>query len=343
MSTEKDFLGKFSRDQFEKFIKPHLRSAPELIIPPKFGSDYAALEIGKEKVLTLSTDPLSISKQLGWKRSGKLALQVVACDVAASGIPPRYISTNWNLPVSLSDETFDKVCKSFCREARREGITIIGGHTGRYEGPGLPITGAATVFGIGEKSDLLNGEIKAGNSLALFGVPGLEAAGILSFYSPEIATKALGNKGFYSLRERYDRIRPTKTLNVLSSIPGILKLHDLGEGGLIGGTQELLEASEPGIRLERDTIKVPAEVKKVCRELELDPLKITSTGAGLAVIKEGCSEKTIDHARGEKIKLTEIGNFTQKAGLEIKSNGKTESLKKAVRDKFWDRLHNLTS
>lgn len=342
MSTEKNSLGKFDRNQFKQFVLPHLGANSDMEVKPEFGSDFTALRIGEGKVITVSTDPLSISRKLGWKKSGKLALQVVACDVATSGISPDYVIPNWNLPVDFSDRDFEEVWSAFCREARRENITVIGGHTGRYQGPGLPITGAATVFGVGNQTDLLNGEVNPGDLLASFGTPGLEAAGIFSFYFPEKVKKLVGEDGLASLREKYDGIRPTKSLNTLASIDGVKKLHDLGEGGLIGGAQELLESSDPGIRLSVDEITLPCEVRAIPSGLDLDPLKITSTGAGLAVLEKGKLEEVSSRARKENINLTRIGKFTEKKGLEVVEE-ETKILKEPVHDSFWDRLKELSS
>ncbi|MFP4588355.1 MAG: AIR synthase-related protein [Candidatus Acetothermia bacterium] len=342
MSTEKPHLGKLDRKTFERIIAPHLGSSKGLLRPPTYGNDFTAVEIGPDLTLVLSSDPLSISPQLGWKRSGRLALQVIGVDVAISGIHPRYISVNWNLPPSLEDQQFLSTWEEFVAEAEREGITIAGGHTGRYQGCEFPMVGAATAFGVGKKEDLLPaGKLQGGDKILLVNEPGLEAAAVLALYYPSYLKRHFENHMKRQLVRKFDALQPIGDMKRLAAVPGILRIHDLGEGGLLGGLQEVLAPFALGARIAEERVRLDPGVEKLCRHLNLDPLKITSLGAAIALCRPAEADKVRRGAREAGLQPEVIGEITTREEIEIRGRKKTVKLTRPVGDPFWDKLEEL--
>jgi len=50
--------------------------------------------------MVLSTDPFYIAKELGIEKAAWFAVHILASDVAVSGIRPRYLSIDLNLPLN---------------------------------------------------------------------------------------------------------------------------------------------------------------------------------------------------------------------------------------------------
>jgi len=48
--------------------------------------------------MVLSTDPFFIAKELGLEKAAWFAVHIIASDVAVSGIPPKYLAIDLNLP-----------------------------------------------------------------------------------------------------------------------------------------------------------------------------------------------------------------------------------------------------
>lgn len=341
MSTEGPPLGKFGRERLEKYVFPHLKETNLTEVGPRFGSDFNSLELDNEKVLIVSTDPLAISPQLGWKRSGRLALQVITADVAVSGISPGYLVVNWNLPPTTSDETFEKIWRGFTEEANRINVTIIGGHTGRYEGSSFPTVGAGTAIGLGEKERLIPNNPSPGDKIYLLNRIGLEAAAIFCFYYPNKISSGASNSVVTSVKRKFDNLEPTGDLDFLASLPGVTALHDVAEGGLLGGLQEMLAEKDHGAIVRKNRVKVDREVSRICRQLNLDPLRITSIGSGIALISPDREEEFSRRVGKKGLPVTRIGEITRSEDISLETNEGTEVLKTPVRDRFWKRLSEL--
>lgn len=339
---EKNKLGKLDREDFRRLIAPELEVGPPFLVPPAFGQDFGAIRLDEDGVLVVSSDPLAINPQLGWKRSGRLALQVVASDVALSGIAPEFISTNWNLPPEVSGEDFRAMWKGFCETARAREIKIAGGHTGRYGEATLPIVGGGTAFGLGKKADLLSGEPRAGDELVLFNKLGLEAAGILAFYFPEKVSSLVGPEAVQEAKLSFDSLDPVLHFKKLARTAGAKAVHDLAEGGLLGGLQELLGRRKdgPGLRLKTEKIEIKEAVGNITRSLDLDPLKITSTGSAL-VLLDCQAEKYGKKLQAEGLEVTPLGRLTASGEIELERQGEISPLKKPVQDSFWEVFGEL--
>jgi len=338
MSTDQPHLGKFGEDELEKYVFPHLETSGKRRTDLRYGSDYNTVDLEAGKVMVVSTDPLALSPGMGWARSARLALQVITTDVAVSGIPPSHLLVNWNLPPEMKNEAFEAAWKGFTGEARDVGLEIVGGHTGRYQGGGFPIVGAGTAFGIGDRSKLLSGELKPGDRIFCLNELGLEAAAILSFYYPDRLAKLTSRKLINRLRQEFDRLNPTKALSQMSRLPGIKVLHDIAEGGLIGGLQELVAGSELGASVDVSGLETNPDVMKTCNQLELDPTRITSIGSGVATVDPAFRESFLGEAAEKGLKVQEVGRVTDSGLVELEGSNGREKITEPVRDAFWDKL-----
>ncbi|MFP4202598.1 MAG: AIR synthase-related protein [Candidatus Acetothermia bacterium] len=338
MSTDSPPLGKFGKNRLEKYVFPYLEREGGRRPDLKYGSDFNTVETGEENVLVVSSDPLAISPQLGWGRSGGLALQVITTDVAVSGIAPSHLVVNWNLPPKMEDEAFSEVWQGFTDEARSVKAEIVGGHTGRYEGQNFPIVGAGTALGFGEKEDLLNGEVKEGDGVYLLNELGVEAAGIFAFYYPEFLAERTSNDLLEKIKVKFDALQPTRKLLKLASLPGVEVLHDVAEGGFLGGIEEILADRKLGARVYGDEIEFDPDVAEVCRQLDLDPLKVTSLGSGIAVVSTGTEDKFLRGAAENNLEIEKAGEITESRDIELVTEDGMKNITEPGRDLFWKRL-----
>ncbi len=127
----------------------------EVLSGPGPGVDTAVLRIEGGKVLIASTDPVSFIPELGARESAWLSVYATASDVATSGVPPKYAMFGLNLPPNLSDPVLRNYRTAIHESCRELGISIVGGHTGRFEGCDYTVVGGVTMFAIGDQSDYL--------------------------------------------------------------------------------------------------------------------------------------------------------------------------------------------
>jgi Hydrogenase maturation factor len=140
-------LGKITRDVFDSVIYPRLGSRrPEVVVPPQHGVDVGAVDLGDGRVLVVKTDPVFIVPQFGLKKAAWFAVHILASDVMTSGIPPQYAAVDLNLPVSMTDEQFAEMWEGLHGAMAEIGVSVVAGHTGRYEGTDYPMLGGFAMF-----------------------------------------------------------------------------------------------------------------------------------------------------------------------------------------------------
>src|SRR3989304_3054166 len=160
---------------------------------PRPGIDCSVLRVGRGRVVIASTDPVSFIPSLGPEESAWLSVHAVASDVAPSGVPPRFALFELTLPPSLSDELLGRYWKSIHTACKNLGVSIIGGHTGRFQGCDYTVVGGSTMFAIGNEAAYLTSDMaRAGDDLIATKSAGIEATAILARSFPRTVEKHLG-------------------------------------------------------------------------------------------------------------------------------------------------------
>ena len=96
-------LGKIHRDFFDRVIYPRLGAGDEdIVIGPKHGVDYGVIKIGST-YLSFSTDPFFIVPDYGFTRAAWFGFHIIVCDVAVSGLKPKYLTIDLNLPPEITE------------------------------------------------------------------------------------------------------------------------------------------------------------------------------------------------------------------------------------------------
>lgn len=57
--------------------------------------------------MVTTTDPIFVVPPYGWERSGWFAVHILASDAATSGLRPKYITMDLNLPLSINRDQFE--------------------------------------------------------------------------------------------------------------------------------------------------------------------------------------------------------------------------------------------
>ena len=177
----------------------------EILVGPTFGVDNSVVRIAKGTVLVATTDPLSFIPELGARDSARLSVNLLASDLATSGFAPQYGIFDFNLPPTMKDSQFAEYWDAFHRECLRIGLTIVGGHTGKYEGCDYTIIGGGVLFAIGpEKEYLTSAMARDGDDVVLTKGAAIETTAILSRVFPRTVKRALGVR-LFDRSQRYLR------------------------------------------------------------------------------------------------------------------------------------------
>src|SRR5712691_10853744 len=171
------------------------------------GIDSAVVMLPGGKVLVTSTDPVSFIPSLGATKSAWLSVHGTASDLATSGLPPRYAVFDLNLPPSMSDITLREFWSGIHQTCRGLKISIIGGHTGRFQGCDYTVVGGVTMFAIGDDNSYVTSTMgRVGDDIIATMSAGIEASAILALSFPRTLKKAIGARTVEKARALFTKI-----------------------------------------------------------------------------------------------------------------------------------------
>src|SRR4030042_756369 len=186
-------IGKISPSLFDELISPHLGAkSDKVLVGPQNGVDVGIVEIG-DKVVSFTCDPVFIVPEYGWGRAAWFAIHIIASDSVTSGLKPRFLAIDLNLPMEITAEQLEIMWKTMHRECVKLGISVITGHTGRYENCHYPMVGGATLVGVGNKDEYVTPRLaRAGDKIIITKGPAIEATGIFAAMFPKLIEREFG-------------------------------------------------------------------------------------------------------------------------------------------------------
>lgn len=339
-------IGKISPEIFNELIYPRLGAKNQaVLVGPQHGVDVGIVEIG-DKAVALTTDPVFIVPEYGWERAAWFATHILVSDAVTSGLKPRFLSIDLNLPMEMTREQLDVVWDTMHRECEKLGISVVCGHTARYENCHYPMVGGATVISVGRKDEYVTPELaKSGDRIIITKGPAIEAAGILSAMFPRLIEKNFG-LGFSQRAERifYKMSVVEDALTAVSvgvREEGVSAMHDATECGLWGGLFELSQAANLGIRIEKERIVLEDCVEEICSLFGIDPYASISEGTLIIACREHRAHEVVAALSQKGIRSSIVGQLIDpKHGMILVEEGKEKKLKHPLVDPFWAAFYS---
>jgi len=334
-------IGKISPGLFDELISPHLGAkSDKVLVGPQNGVDVGIVEIG-DKAVSLTCDPVFIVPEYGWERAAWFAIHIIASDSVTSGLKPRFLAIDLNLPMEMTSEQLEMMWKTMHLECVKLGISVVTGHTGRYENCHYPMVGGATMVGIGNKDEYVTPRlVRAGDKIIITKGPAIEATGIFAAMFPKLIEREFGKdfsrkaqQIFYKMSVVDDAMTAVR-VGVRDN--GITAMHDATECGIWGGLYEIAQAADLGVRVEMESIVVEDCVPDICRYFAIDPYASISEGTLIISCREYKAGDVLKALHGEGIKASIVGDFTEpRLGMVLIRNGKEEKLEHPIVDPFW--------
>ncbi len=333
-------LGKATPEFFDDVIFPRLGARDDsIIVGPTHGVDFAAVEIGGQAIV-MSTDPFFIAPSLGWERAAWFALHIVASDVAVSGIPPRFLVVDLNLPPEMDEPTLTTIWNTVHEECRRLGIAVVSGHTARYAGCSFPMVGGATVLGTGPVDRLIDPrKAREGDVIIVTKGPAVETTGLMSVQFPEFIEKELGAEAVGEAQEVFFQMSVIKDAAVCSEVGGVRAMHDATECGIWGGLFEMARAAGLGLTVRKDDIVTQDIVMETCEVFDIDPFSAISEGTLLAAVDPGSVDAVLAALLSEGIPASPVGELRPAvSGIRLVEGRTERELVHPKVDPFWIRF-----
>ncbi len=332
-------LGKIHADFFERVIYPRLgKKDSSVIVKPQHGVDFGVIGFG-EKVIVVSTDPFYIARELGIEKATWFAVHIIASDVAVSGIRPRYLSVDLNLPPEMTEEELKRMWNTTHSECKKLDIAVVTGHTARYAGCNYPMVGGAAMMGVGTKKELIVPKCKIGDAIIVSKGPAIETTGLMAAYFPKFLEARFGKDFVKAAQRIYYQMSTVKDAFIAASVGGVTAMHDATECGVFGGLYEMADHSRAGMDIHLDEMVLQEEVKKTCECFGIDPYKAISEGTLLATAKKSRSKAIVRALKSKGIPASIVGEVVPgRNGIHVFEGNKKRKLEHPKIDPFWGKF-----
>ncbi|MFC2011289.1 AIR synthase family protein [Chloroflexota bacterium] len=344
--SEMPEIGKISPEIFNELIFPRLGAkSTNMLVGPQHGVDVGIVEIG-EKAVSFTCDPVFIVPEYGWERAAWFAIHILASDSVTCGLKPKFLSIDLNLPIEMTKEQLEIMWDTMHLECERLGISVITGHTARYENCHYPMVGGATIVGIGEKNEYVTPKMaNAGDKIIITKGPAIEATGILATMFPRLIEEQFGHDFSQRAQQIFYKMSVVEDAMTAVSVGvrenGITAMHDATECGVWGGLYEVAQAAGLGVRIAKEQIPVEECVVEVCSYFNIDPYASISEGTLIIACREHKAQEVVDLLSQKGIKSSIVGELTeQENGMVLISEGAEEKLNHPIVDPFWQAFYD---
>ncbi len=335
-------IGKISPEIFDELIYTKLgKKDKSILVGPQHGVDIGVIDLGGGKVMATTTDPVFIVPEYGWERAAWFAIHILVSDVVTSGLKPNYLCIDLNLPLSIKKQELTTMWNVINRECDKMGISIISGHTAKYEGCNYPMVGGATVMAIGDKDKYITPrDAKPGDKIIITKGAAIEATGIFAVAFQEKIKNIFGNDFAKKAEEIFYKMSVVDDALIAASVgvreKGVTTMHDATECGIWGGLYEIAQASETGMRIEKEKIIVLPETRAICEQFNMDPYSSISEGTLLITAKADKADDIVKKLEQNNIHASIVGDVMEKSrGINIIEDGMEKKLEHPRIDPFW--------
>jgi len=342
VKTQLPEIGKISPEIFAEVILPRLgHRRSEVLVGPQNGVDVGIVDLGDGKVMATTTDPIFIVPPYGWERSAWFAVHILASDAVTSGLAPKYITIDLNLPLSIVRSDFETMWEVIHRECDKIGMAIISGHTGRYEGCDYPMIGGATVICIGDKDRYLTPAMaKPGDVVIITKGAAIEAAGLFAVTYPQKVAERFGDVFAREAEQIFWQMSVVEDAMTAVEVgvreQGVTSMHDATECGVWGGLYEVAQASGVGMTIDCEKIIVQDVVRKVCDLFGIDPYSSISEGTLIITCRPHKALEAVARLSDKGIPATLVGEIvTREHGIKCFQGGRSWELEHPRVDPFW--------
>ncbi len=303
-----------------------------IILGPRIGEDASIIDLG-DKALVVHSDPVTGAvENIGW-----LAVNVVANDIATHGVKPLWMLIVLLLPRNTDSATLKHVIHQIDQAAKKLGIAIVGGHSEVTIGIERPII-VATAMGETEKTKVVQSSgAKIGDRIIVTKGAAIEGTTILSTELAEMLRKKM-TPGLVERAQKFiEKISVVEDALTAVSVGGVHAMHDVTEGGVAAGLQEIAWASDVGLVAYEEKILLQAETRMICQALSIDPLKTIGSGALVISVHPEKAEEIVSALQKKNIPASVVGEITDKSsGCNIlRRDGTMLDLTEPVKEELW--------
>ena len=273
-------MSKFSLDVLQRHVFPFTEASdPDVILGAVFGEDVALTRVGGD-ILVSHVDPIvGAIGNIGW-----LAVHVACNDVAASGVPPRWILLLVLVPRREDEDLLGGIMRDASRAAGEIGASIIGGHTGYSSELSRPLVAVTALGTASGREPIRTGGARVGDHVLVTKSIALEGTAILAQDFADVAQRSGINEGdLEEARRLIDEVSVLPEALVLAE-HGATAMHDVTRGRVLETLLEIADLSGVGMEVDASRLPIRPVIARFARAFQFDPLQMISSGTLAATI-----------------------------------------------------------
>lgn len=325
--------GKVPPEILAKYVFPFVGNRrKEVLVHSGLGEDCTIIDFGSQ-VAVASSDPITAADM----HSGYLAVMVSCNDIAACGAKPIGILVTLLLPPDAKDDVLGSLMENIHAAAMKIGIEVLGGHSEITSSVVKPVI-CSTAIGIADKDKYVTSSgARLGDDVIVTKALGLEGSSILATDFENYLKDKIPSVYINKAKSFIEKISVIDDGLTAAGV-GVSAMHDITEGGILGASFEVAEASGLGIEIFKEKLPILPETQAICKAFDIDPLGLISSGSMLICTPYG--QKVIEALRQKDIPATIVGKITQE-GKYLISNGNKLTLKPLQRDELISAIEKV--
>ena len=326
-------VGKISPSALERLVFPFQgKNREEVIWGAQLGRDCGVVQLGRE-LISLTCDPITGSSF----HLGLLATQVVVNDLICSGAEPVALLITLIFPPGITENEIETIMREIDEAGKELGVSIIGGHTEISEAVNRSIIHCTGLGWIkdGYLPDV--SKIEAGDYVVMTKGAGIEGTAIL-FSEKEKEWQNLLDEETINKGKEFWKMMSVFQEGKIALPFHPHALHDATEGGVLGAIWEACMSRGLGFEIEEGKIPVYPETRVLAQLLDLDPLKLISSGTLIIFTPQPLP---LLQALREIVPAEVIGRVVKDpTKVLIRQNGEKEEIKECPQDELWRVLQS---
>jgi thiamin-phosphate kinase len=327
-------LGKIPNDVLKSIVFKYTGVKNlHVISGPAIGEDAAVIEYQGRSIVVKSDPITGAEKNAGW-----LVVNVNANDIAVRGARPLFYLSTIIMPENLTLDVLEDICRGIGSAAKELGVTVVGGHTEVTSAVTRPVLCGTMIGEPSPKGIILSSGAKVGDAIVVTKSVALEGTAILASDRYNELSTAVDVEMLRRAQGFLKKISVVREALVAAETGYVNCLKDPTEGGLLQALNEIAEASKAGYSIDEEPIPIERETRKICETLQVDPLKLISSGMLIATVPQKNEEQIIAAIKEVGVRAVSIGVVTNKGRNVKRISGKTEVVEEFVAEELWRAL-----
>jgi hydrogenase maturation factor len=297
----------------------------DVLVHAGLGEDCAVIDFGDE-VCLVTSDPITGAVE----GIGELAVHVACNDIAANGGTPVGVQVVLLLPEHTREEEIHQIMEEIQVTTAGLAVEVLGGHTEITSKVADPVV-SITAIGRAPKDRYVTSKgAKPGDDVIITKGAGIEATAILARDYGHLLPFRISPEEILSLTKQLSVVPE----GLLAAEYGVHAMHDITEGGLLGGIREVCQAAKVGAEIREVDVAIPKLTASICEHFELDPLGLLSSGSMLIIAPQG--EELVARLREIQVPAFVVGSIIEgDHPIVIRKTGKRQAITAHVEDELW--------